>query len=88
MIGGEGGWLYRNQDDSSMPPVEAPSWIAWHLEMFEWFRKGILSNGDALPDYLFSVHPWLLWAANWYSDSWVDGFDADKKKPLLDSLHM
>jgi hypothetical protein len=73
MIGGEGGWLYQNADDKSMPPVDDEKWTAWHLEMYEWFRAGTISNGEPLPDYLFSVCPWLLFASNWYSDSWVNG---------------
>ncbi|OQY83693.1 MAG: hypothetical protein B6D41_16620 [Chloroflexi bacterium UTCFX4] len=54
--------------------------------MFEWFRSGTISNGEPLPDYLFSVCPWLLYASNWYSDSWVNGLDADKKLKLIDKL--
>lgn len=86
MVGGEGGWLYQNADDKSMAPVDDEKWTAWHYEMYEWFRTGILSNGEPLPDYLFSVCPWLLYASNWYSDSWVNGLDADKKQKLIDKL--
>ena len=86
MIGGEGGWLYQNHDDASMPAVTIDRWVPWHLEMFDWFRTGRLSNGDVLPDYLFSVNPWLLYAANWYSDSWVDGLHADLKAELIQKL--
>lgn len=85
-IGGEGGWLYRNQDDKTLPPVTADLWKPWHLEMYNWFRTGVLSNGQALPDYLFSVCPWLLNASNWISDSWVGGLDPELKQPLLDAL--
>jgi len=77
MIGGEGGWLFKNHDDTSMPEVSIEKWIDWHYEMYEWFRVGKLSNGERLPDYLFAVCPWLLWAGNWYSDSWVDGLHSD-----------
>lgn len=86
MIGGEGGWLYQNADDKTMPPVDDEKWTAWHYEMFEWFRTGTVSNGQPLPDYLFSVCPWILYASNWYSDSWVGGLDADKKQKLIDKL--
>ncbi|OQY84996.1 MAG: hypothetical protein B6D41_14880 [Chloroflexi bacterium UTCFX4] len=86
MIGGEGGWLYQNADDKTMSPVDAEKWTDWHYEMFEWFRSGTISNGEPLPDYLFSVCPWLLYASNWYSDSWVNGLDADKKLKLIDKL--
>lgn len=86
MIGGEGGWLYQNADDKSMPPVDDEKWVDWHYEMYDWFRTGTISNGEPLPDYLFSVAPWLLYASNWYSDSWVNGLDADKKMKLIDKL--
>lgn len=86
MIGGEGGWLYQNGDDKTMPVVDDTKWTDWHYEMYEWFRTGTLSNGELLPDYLFSVCPWLLFASNWYSDSWVNGLDADKKMKLIDKL--
>lgn len=86
MLGGEGGWLYQNADDKTMPPVDIDRWVDWHSEMFDWFRTGVLSNGDPLPDYLFNVCPWLLYASNWYSDSWVDGLDADKKIRLINKL--
>lgn len=85
-IGTEGGWLYQNQDDKTLPPVTADLWKAWHLEMYNWFRTGVLSNGDPLPDYLFSVCPWLLFASNWYSDSWVNGLDDNLKAPLREAL--
>jgi len=86
MVGGEGGWLYQNADDKTMPPVDDEKWCDWHTEMFDWFRTGVVSNGEPLPDYLFSVAPWLLYASNWYSDSWVNGLDADKKQKLIDRL--
>ncbi len=76
MLGGEGGWLFQNDDDKSMPPVHIEPWVSWHGQMYNWFKSGQLSNGDPLPDYLFSVCPWLLNASNWYSDSWVDGLQS------------
>lgn len=86
MIGGEGGWIYQNADDASMPPVAIDEWVEWHHEMYEWFRRGKLSNGDPLPDYLFCVCPWLLYAADRYGESWVDGLDANLKAALIDKL--
>lgn len=86
MIGGESAWLYQNHDDTGFPPVNIENWIAWHKEMYGWFRTGILSNGAPVPDYLFSVCTWLLYAANWYSDSWVNGLDSDKKAMLIADL--
>ncbi|MGB8648634.1 MAG: hypothetical protein WCF84_25580 [Anaerolineae bacterium] len=86
MLGGEGGWLPGNHDDSTFPAVDYDSWTKWTGEMFDWFRTGQLSNGEFLPDYVFSINPWLLYASNWPSDSWVDGNDPDKKAPLVDRL--
>ncbi len=86
MLGGEGGWLYQNADDKRTPPVAIEQWVDWHYEMYEWFRTGTLANGSPLPDYLFSVSPWLLYAANCYGDSWVDGLDANLKVALIDKL--
>ena len=86
MIGGEGGWLFQNHDDTTYPAIGMPNWGTWNMEMFHWFKTGVLSNGEPLPDYLFSVTPWLLYASNWYSDSWVDGMNAELKKPFLDTL--
>ena len=30
------------------------------LLVYGWFNSGKLSNGEALPDYLFAVCPWIL----------------------------
>ena len=44
--------------------------------MFEWLSTGVLSNGEPLPDYLFSITPWIAgsftyggqnWWGNWLS---------------------
>ena len=44
--------------------------------MFDWFASGMLSNGEPLPDYLFSITPWIAgsftyggqnWWGNWLS---------------------
>jgi hypothetical protein len=92
MIGSEGGWLFRNRDDMRYPPCHIEQWIAWHHSMFEWFRTGVISTGDALPDYLFSITPWLVYGAKWTSDSWVFGlhYTADEDFALPDenpSMH-
>lgn len=86
MVGGEGGWHYQDAEDASMPLVGIDLWADWHHQMYDWFRTGTLSNGDPLPDYLFSVCPWLLYAANWLADSWVDGLDSNLKSALVDRL--
>jgi len=86
MLGSEGGWLYGNHDDASYPAVEGETWRAWTLEMFDWFRTGVLSNGDPLPDYLFNVSPWLLNDAKWASDSWINGNNEAEIAPLRATL--
>ena len=86
MLGGEGGWLYQNHDDQTMPAVDIDRWVPWNYEMFNWFRSGKLSNGDPLPDYLFSINPWILHSPIYYSDSWIGGLDSDLKQKLIDEL--
>ena len=54
-----------NQDER-YPKVEAPLAHAVPARgMFEWFRTGVLSNGEPLPDYLFSVYPLVRVRVGW-----------------------
>ncbi len=76
MIGGEGGWQYEQAQDLRYPKVGQPYHAQYHREMFEWFRTGLLSNGEPLPDYLFSVTPWI--AGGWGADDWWGGPLGDK----------
>lgn len=74
IIGGEGGWWMYNDEDKHYPKVEWPLHAAYHREMYEWFRTGLLSNGEPLPDYLFSITSWIAgsWtfaAQNWWGNS-------------------
>ncbi|MBX3011634.1 MAG: hypothetical protein KF832_08995 [Caldilineaceae bacterium] len=72
IIGGEGGWQHGVFNDPRYPKVEQPYHAQYHQEIFEWFRTGTLSNGEPLPDYLFSVTPWIL--GGWHtSEDWWDG---------------
>jgi hypothetical protein len=71
IIGGEGGWQYEQAQDPRYPKVGQPYHGQYHREMFEWFRTGVLSNGEPLPDYLFSVTPWI--AGGWGADNWWGG---------------
>ncbi len=73
IIGGEGGWLYGAEKDPRYPKVEGPLHAQYTKEMFEWLRTGVLSNGEPLPDYLFSITPWIAgsWtfgAQNWWGN--------------------
>jgi len=76
MIGGEGGWQFGAQEDSRYPATDQPYHAQYHSEMFNWFRTGVLSNGEALPDYLFSVAPWI--ASGTGKDDWWGGPLGDK----------
>lgn len=60
IICGEGGWLYGASDDRRYPRVDGEVHARYTRKMYEWFRKGTLSNGEPLPDYLFAVCPWIL----------------------------
>ena len=70
IIGGEGGWQFGVDDDRRYPKVIQPYHAQYHCEMFDWFRSGMLSNGEPLPDYLFSVTPWLVGGWNTAEDWW------------------
>ncbi len=80
IIGGEGGWQYGQDQDKRYPKVDQPYHAQYHKEMFEWFRTGLLSNGELLPDYLFSATPWI--AAGWGADDWWDGVLGTKTETI------
>ncbi len=77
MIAGEGGWKYGASDDNRFPRIEDQLHRDYHLEVFNWFRSGILSNGEPLPDYLFAFCPWLL-ASDMDDSAWFDSFMGDR----------
>lgn len=60
MIAGEGGWRLGEQQDNRFPAITEALHRDYHLEVFNWFRTGRLSNGEPLPDYLFAFCPWLI----------------------------
>jgi hypothetical protein len=60
MIAGEGGWRHGEAQDNRYPAINAELHHDYHLAVFDWFRTGRLSNGEALPDYLFAFCPWLI----------------------------
>ncbi|MGB3906186.1 MAG: hypothetical protein WBB22_14850 [Anaerolineae bacterium] len=76
MIAGEGGWKYAATDDDRFPRVDDQLHRDYHLELFNWFRTGTLSNGEPLPDYLFAFCPWLL-ASKMDDSAWFDSFAGD-----------
>jgi len=77
MIAGEGGWKYGATDDSRFPRIEDQLHRDYHLEVFNWFKSGVLSNGDPLPDYLLAFCPWLL-ASKMDDSAWFDSFAGDR----------
>jgi len=77
MIAGEGGWKYRASDDSRFSIVDDQLHAQYHRELFEWFRTGLLSNGESLPDYLFAFCPWLL-SDKMDDSAWYDSFAGDR----------
>lgn len=80
IIGGEGGWQYGAQEDSRYPQINASLHAQFHAEMFDWFRTGVIGNGEALPDYLFSVTPWI--EGGWGGDDWWGGPLGDKTQTI------
>jgi len=60
MIAGEGGWRLGEAQDNRYPAVSETLHRDYHLAVIDWFRSGQLTNGEALPDYLFAVCPWLI----------------------------
>lgn len=65
-----GGWRYGNLRDHRYARVNDALHARWHAEMFSWFKAGKLSNGEATPDWLFAICPWILSGLQrtaWYS---------------------
>ena len=81
IVGGEGGWQFGVHDDRRYPRVVQPHHAYYHRETFEWFRTGVLSNGEPLPDYYFSITPWLVGGWNTAED-WWGGPLGDKTETL------
>ncbi len=79
-MGGEGGWQFGAHEDQRYPKVEPPLHARYHAEMYDWFRTRVISNGEPLPDYLFSVAPWI--AGGWGGDDWWGGPLGDKTETI------
>lgn len=69
-VGGEGGWWVGNEEDRRYPKLSWTGLANYTREMFEWFRLGVLSNGEPLPDYLFSITPWIAESPTFFSQAW------------------
>lgn len=77
MIAGEGGWKWNASDDRNFPPIDAQLHRDYHVELFDWFRTGVLSNGESLPDTLFAFCPWLL-SDRGDDSAWYDSFAGER----------
>jgi hypothetical protein len=60
IICAEGGWLYGAYDDHRYPRVEGELHAKFTKHVYKWFRRGRMTGGIPLPDYLFAVCPWIL----------------------------
>ncbi len=70
IIGGEGGWLFGCEEDPRYLKVEDALHARYHREMYEWFRSGVLANGEPLPDYLFSITSWIAGSWDYGGQNW------------------
>lgn len=77
IIAGEGGWKWNATDDRNFPPIDATLHRDYHVELFNWFRTGVLSNGEPLPDTLFAFCPWLL-SDRGDDSAWYDSFAGER----------
>lgn len=76
-IVGEGGWKINHDADARFPRIDDTLHRDYHVELFLWFKNGVLSNGEPLPDYLFAFCPWLL-ADKMDDNAWWDSFAGDR----------
>ena len=80
-IAGEGGWKYKATDDNRFPMIDDKLHAQYHVELFNWFRTGILSDGQPLPDYLFAFCPWIL-AGTMEGAAWYDSFEGNREMTI------
>ncbi len=76
-IVGEGGWKIDSQEDNRFPKVSEELHRDYTLAVYDWFRTGKLSNGAALPDYLFAFNMWML-AGGDEAGAWYDSFAGNR----------
>lgn len=77
IIAGEGGWKWNASDDRNFPVIDPALHRDYHVEAFNWFRTGVLSNGEPLPDTLFAFCPWLL-SDRMDDSAWFDSFAGER----------
>ncbi len=81
LIVGEGGWRINSLDEPRFPQMDDATHARYHVELFDWFRTGTVSNGDPLPDYLFAYCPWLI-AERGDDNAWWDSFAGDRLQTI------
>jgi hypothetical protein len=81
IICAEGGWKYGDLTDRRYPKVSEFLHQAHHMAMFAWFRDGMLSDGNPLPEYLFAVCPWIL-SGNDESAAWYGGVQGTRQQTI------
>ena len=77
VIIGEGGWKVGSDEDKRFPPIDEVRHRDYHIEVYNWFCTGKLSDGRPLPDFLFAFCPWLL-SAKLDDRAWFDSFAGDR----------
>ena len=82
-IAGEGGWKYKSDEDKRFPVVDDAIHAKYHVEVFNWFLTGKLSDGAALPDYLFAFCPWLL-SGETETAAWYDSFEGNRELTIAE----
>ncbi len=70
-IAGEAGWKYGENEDDRFPSIDDQLHAQYHVEMFNWFRLGKVSDGQPLPDYIFAMCPWLI-SSTTDTGAWYD----------------
>ncbi len=83
LIAGEGGWKYKASEDNRFPVIDDKLHAQYHVELFNWFRLGKLSDGQPLPDYLFAFCPWIL-AGQMEGAAWYDSFEGERTQTIAD----
>lgn len=82
-IAGEGGWKYTASEDNRFPRIDDKLHAQYHVELFNWFRLGKVSDGQALPDYLFAFCPWIL-AGQLEGAAWYDSFEGNRELTIAE----
>ncbi len=82
-IAGEGGWKFGAGEDNRFPPIDDKLHAQYHVELFNWFRVGKVSDGQPLPDYLFAFCPWIL-AGQMEAAAWYDSFQGNRELTIAE----